>query len=202
MENKLVGNIFITSDWHLGHPNIAGAKTSSWKNGYRDFNSVQEMNDTIIDTINHQVPEDAILMYLGDFGFGGHGKIPDFRRRIYCQNIHFIRGNHDQHIDKYKDYFSSVQSYWEGSLNGLPFVLSHYAHRVWLGSHKGFYHAYGHSHSSLEKTPWGRSIDVGIDNTYKLFGEYRAFSLDELVSILNKREILVVDNHGKNTNVR
>lgn len=202
MENKLRGNIFLSSDWHLGHANIAGPATSKWEEGsHRGFSSIEEMDDTIIRNINHMVPEDGIIMFHGDFSFGGHHKVPDYRRRINCQNIHFIKGNHDQHIDKYKDFFTSIQNYWEGSLNGLPFVLLHYALRIWLGSHKGFYHTYGHSHSSLERVPYGKSMDVGIDNAFKLTGEYRPFSLDEVVKILDKREVKMVDNHGKNTNV-
>ena len=202
MENKLVGNIFLTSDWHLGHSNISGPNESKWKAGYREFESTHEMNKTIIDNLNRQIPEDAIIMYLGDFGFGGHGKIPDFRQRINCKTIHFIKGNHDQHIDKYADYFTSVSDKWEGSLNNQPFVLCHYAMRIWLGSHKGHYHAYGHSHSSLEGRPYGRSMDVGIDNARKLLGEYRAFTLEEVVHILQKRDPVIIDNHGKDTNVR
>lgn len=196
-----MGDIFITSDWHLGHPNIAGENTSNWKSGYRHYTSVEEMDDTIINNINDIVSPKAIIMFLGDFSFGGHTKIPDYRRRINCETIHFIRGNHDQHIMKYKDYFTSIQDKWEGTINHNPFVLSHYAHRIWLGSHKGFFHAYGHSHSSLERYPYGRSMDVGIDNAYKLLGEHRPFHLDEIVDILGKRDVAIVDNHGKNTNV-
>ncbi len=202
MENKLTGKIFLTSDWHLGHANIASPNTSNWKTGYRNFNDVPHMNDVIINTINDIVPPDGIIMFLGDFSFGGHQNIPDYRRRINCQTIHLVRGNHDQHIDKYKDFFSSITDKWEGSLNNQPFVLCHYAMRVWLGSHKGFYHAYGHSHSSLEHCAHGRSMDVGIDNAYKLTEEYRPFTVEEVVRILQKRDPAIIDNHGKDTNVR
>ena len=200
MENKLIGNIFLTSDWHLGHANIAGPWTTSWERGHRDFKSVEEMDHTIIDNINKIVGPQDIIMFLGDFSFGGHTKIPDYRRRIMCENIHFIRGNHDQHIMKYKDFFTSIHDKWEGSLNSIPFVLCHYSMRIWIGSHKGFLHAYGHSHSSLEKFPHGKSMDVGIDNAYKVLGEYRPFTLKEVVDILNKRPIAFVDSHGANTN--
>ncbi len=73
--------------------------------------------------------------------------------------------------------------------------------RVWLGSHKGYYHCYGHSHGSLESKPWGKSMDVGIDSAYRLFGEYRPFSLEEVVEILDKRKIEIVDHHNESTNV-
>ena len=61
------------SDFHLGHANIAGPKTSKWKEGYRNFDSVVEMNDEIINTINKYVKHDDVLYFLGDFCFGDIG---------------------------------------------------------------------------------------------------------------------------------
>lgn len=36
-----------------------------------------------------------------------------------------------------------------------------------------------------EEIKWGRSMDVGIDNAYRLFGEYRPFSFQELYEMLS-----------------
>lgn len=202
MENRLTGDVYLSSDWHLGHANIAGPNTSVWKEGYRNFDSLHEMNKTIIDNINKTVKQEDTILFHGDFSFGGHTNIPNFRRQIFCQNIHFIRGNHDQHIHKYKEFFSSVQDYWEGTINGIPWVAMHYALRVWMGSHKGFLHTYGHSHASLERYPYGKSMDVGIDNAYRLLGEYRPFKFEEVYNILSKREIQFADHHSKDSNVR
>lgn len=199
--------VWLSSDWHLGHANIAGKATSNWSHGYRDFSSVEEMNHTIIDNINKYVDRYDTLYMLGDFSFGGHHKIPDFRRRIYCENIHIIRGNHDHHIDKYAEFFSSIQDVKQKTLlvrdgRKIPVFMSHYSHRIWEGSHKGFMHAYGHSHASLEHIPNGKSMDVGIDNAYRLFGEYRPFSEDEFVALMDKRPVHFIDHHDANTNVK
>ena len=59
-------NIWFTSDTHYSHSNIAGEKVSNWKNGYRNFESVWEMNKSLIDSINKYVKEDDILYHLGD----------------------------------------------------------------------------------------------------------------------------------------
>lgn len=198
---------WITSDLHLGHANIAGPKISNWKDGYRNFDSVAQMDALIIDNLNKYVAQDDTLWFLGDFCFGGHYRTPDYRRRINCGTIHLFKGNHDTNIDKYRDFFSSMQ---EAGLRWLtdtkdqkhPFFFSHYAHRVWEGSHKGYFHAYGHSHSSLEHSPYGRSMDFGIDNAYKVLGEYRPFSVDEAVHILQKRKVEIPDHHTPETNVR
>lgn len=72
------------------------------------------------------------------------------------------------------------------------FVLNHYAMLVWDQSHRGAINLYGHSHSGIEKNadtdlPGRRNFDVGIDNSVKLLGEYRPFSLADIKSITAKR---------------
>jgi calcineurin-like phosphoesterase family protein len=202
-----MSRIWLTSDLHLGHSNIAGPNVSNWKNGYRNFDNTYQMDKVLIDNINKYVEEDDILYFHGDFVFGGHIKTPDYRNRIICKNIHFIKGNHDKHIDKYSYLFNSVSDYKDITLTDIndkkhPFIMCHYAFRVWLGSHKGFYHTYGHSHGSLESKPNGKSMDVGVDNAFKIFGEYRPFSLEEVVNILNKRDIAFNDHHSSESNAR
>lgn len=40
-------DVWITSDTHFSHTNIAGPSVSSWKSGYRNFESVHEMNKAL-----------------------------------------------------------------------------------------------------------------------------------------------------------
>jgi calcineurin-like phosphoesterase family protein len=63
-------NIWISSDFHYNHKNITGPKVSNWKSGYRNFNSIQKMNDALINNINKCAKEDDILYFLGDWNFG------------------------------------------------------------------------------------------------------------------------------------
>lgn len=196
-------SIFLTSDLHLGHANIAGPKTSNWKTGYRNFDSVEEMDAHIIDNINKHVKQDDILWIVGDFAMGGHHKIPDYRNRIVCSNIHIVLGNHDGHIPKYAELFSSISAGKLIYVNKQGIYLHHTACRIWEGSHKGYQHAYGHSHGSLEGSPWGRSIDVGVDSAFKHYlGEYRPFEYGEFSEIVDKRDIKFEDHHSPETNVR
>lgn len=179
-------NIWFTSDLHYGHSNIAGPQISRWKSGYRNFNTVHDMNNTLANTINKYVEEDDILYFLGDLCFGNHKRTPLYRESINCKNIHFIRGNHDNHIDKYKNHFLSINDTLSINHGGVKIFLSHYAHRVWFGSHRGIIHLYGHSHGTVED--YGKSMDVGVDVAYKMFGEYRPFSLSEVVDIMSTRK--------------
>jgi calcineurin-like phosphoesterase family protein len=191
-------NIWITSDTHFGHTNIVGPEISSWKSGYRDFKSLHEMNMALVDGINKYVKEDDVLYHLGDWSFGGVQNILQFRKYIVCKNIHLILGNHDQHIvDKEVKFddtsfnpfelFSSVQDVLHLKLGKTEVFLSHYSHRVWNGSHKGVIHLYGHSHGSIPD--YGRSMDVGVDVSYKMFGEYRPFNIGDINRIMEKREV-------------
>jgi len=198
-------NIWFTSDTHYGHTNIAGQSVSRWSGGYRNFHSVWEMNKSLIEGINKYVKEDDILYHLGDWSFGGIHNIKLFRDSIICKNIHLILGNHDEHIvDKEVKYydslfnpielFSSVQNVLHLEIGKTKIFLSHYSHRVWNGSHKGVVHLYGHSHGSIPD--FGRSMDVGVDVAYKMFGEYRPFNIGDITRIMEKREIHKIDRHA------
>lgn len=186
---------------NFGHSNIAGPKVSNWDKGYRDFDNVHEMNKCLTQTINKYVKREDTLYFGGDFCFGGHKNTPSYRHSLICQTIHVCRGNHDGHIDDYKDCFTSIQDVlWCKDRKDRPIFMSHYAHRVWEGSHKGTIHLYGHSHGTIPDH--GKSMDVGVDVAYRMFGEYRPFSIDEIIQIMDKKQIAFVDHHSKQTNVK
>ena len=194
-------NIWFTSDTHYQHSSIAGPTLTKWKSGYRNFKSVQEMNDCLVDTINKYVKEDDILYHLGDFSFGSPQKMFNFRNSLICKTIHLIKGNHDEIFDEHNankferlsfnpyELFASVRDTYTGYIGKNKFHLSHYAHRIWPSSHKGTIHLYGHSHGHSKD--FGKSMDVGID-AHK---EFRPFHINEILQIMEKREIVKVDHH-------
>lgn len=204
--------VFFTSDTHYYHKNIAGPAVSQWKEGYRNFSDEKEMSDCLVDCINKTVGENDILYHLGDWSFGGIQNVLNFRKRINCKEIHLILGNHDQHIKSnriderenlcLKDLFSSVKDTDWIDVNGQNIFLSHYKHFIWLGSHKGFWHLYGHSHSSAEHNIIGKSMDVGVDNAYKLLGEYKPFSFEQIKEMMDARDIHYPDHHNSETNLK
>ena len=187
-------NIWFTSDTHYGHKNIAGKEVSRWTSGFRKFASVQQMNEALIANINKYVKEDDILYHLGDFAFGDAKVITEFRNSLVCKNIHLILGNHDQEIEdslELQELFTSVGYVYTGYVGKQQFHLSHYSHRIWPKSHRGTIHLYGHSHGSIPD--YGRSMDVGVD-THK---DFRPYHINEIYSIMSKREVHKVDHHGK-----
>ena len=98
--------IWITSDWHFNHSKPFLYKT-------RGFDSVEEMNETIITKYNSLVkPKDEVYI-LGDLCLGGANKLEENRELLSRLNgyFHIIRGNHDTDNLKY---------------NKQHFYLSHY----------------------------------------------------------------------------
>ena len=195
-------NVWFTSDTHYNHTNICRG-VSNWedKKGTRDFDTLEEMNDAIVNNINAVVKEDDILYHLGDWSFGGFNSIKEFRDRINCKNIHLILGNHDHHIARNKNdiakIFSSVAHYREKKIDGITFIMSHYPMMIWNYHYQGSVMLFGHCHGSLhEKYLYNRkTMDIGIDT----HPEFRPYSLDEIKTIMDKRIIDLIDHHDENT---
>ena len=204
--------LFFTSDTHYNHANICSA-TTKWdvNDGYaRPFDSLEQMNDTLVDNINNKVGENDILVHLGDWSFNGFESIAEFRNRIVCKNVHLILGNHDHHIENNKngiqELFLSVQHYAELDVRRYPnratvekfrFVCMHYPIASWKDMNQGVIHLHGHVHLPANlRIADGRAMDVGVDGN-----SLEPISLDEILSLMKGREVkklaLPKDHHEK-----
>ena len=193
---KTAGKVFITSDTHFGHKNICRGVTN-WRtqdgeipiDSTRDFQTIEQMNERLIDGINHFVGQDDTLIMLGDVSFGGFDNIGIFLERLVCHNIHLILGNHDHHIENNRDFvkerFLSVQHYMEININDRNFVLCHYPLQSWHGMNKGVIHLHGHVHlPEHRKFGNGKKMDVGVDGN-----GMDPYSIDEIIKIMDKRPV-------------
>lgn len=189
--------VFVTSDTHFGHKNICRGVTA-WRlpdgsvpiDQTRDFNTIEQMNETIVSGINSVVGEDDVLIHLGDWSFGGFENIQKLRDRIVCKEIHLILGNHDEHIEKNRDgiqeLFTSVNHYTKLMYKFETLVLMHYPIDSWDGLNKGHIHLHGHCHLPQQKVfGKGRRMDAGIDGN--LF--FMPYDLDNIIKIVKMREI-------------
>lgn len=79
--------IYFIADTHFNHENII-------KYCDRPFNSVQEMNEYIINKWNSVVKEKDIVYHLGDVGFGTTEELKKLISRLNGTKI-LLRGNHD-----------------------------------------------------------------------------------------------------------
>jgi hypothetical protein len=92
-----------TSDFHFGHFNII-------RYCNRPFESTEEMDACIADRMNQCVKANDTLYFLGDFCMGSVEKVAAYRKRLNCEKIHFVEGNHDKVTRKLQSAFASWSS--------------------------------------------------------------------------------------------
>lgn len=147
--------IWFTGDTHFGHSNII-------KYCNRQFNNVEEMDNTIIDNWNKLISQNDTVYHLGDFCFPKYNSIEYYYNKLNGNKV-LIYGNHDEkYLNELKKYFKLVTNMYEFKYNHINFTLCHYGMRVWNKSHYGSMMLYGHSHGTLEEII--NSFDVGVDN--------------------------------------
>ncbi|MGB0863229.1 MAG: metallophosphoesterase family protein [Saprospiraceae bacterium] len=175
-------NIFFTSDQHFGHKNII-------KFSNRPFNSVEEMDEMMIQRWNEKVGETDEVYHLGDVGLASSGKLRKILERLNGK-IYLIKGNHEKSAEACHSRFEWIKDYHELIIEDKEFergqqmiVLFHYALREWNASHWGTYHLYGHSHGTLTDNPNALSFDIGVDchNFYPL-------SYEEVKAIMKEKD--------------
>jgi len=187
------GRVFISSDTHYAHKNICRGVTD-WRTqdgeipvgSTRDFDTIEQMNERLVNGINNVVGQDDTLILLGDVSFGGFENIGIFLDRLICKNIHLILGNHDHHIENDRENiqskFLSVQHYLEVNINDKNFVLCHYPLQSWNGLNKGVIHLHGHVHlGPNRKFGNGKRLDVGVDGN-----DMVPYSIDAIIRVMNK----------------
>lgn len=157
-------DVWFTSDWHLNHTNII-------KYCNRPFDTVEEMNISLLDRCNSLVKKSDVLFYLGDWCFHHrYNKLVEFakifRDSLVCKNIYFLFGNHDRKLredDNFKKLWIGTYDLLEIKVKDQSIVLCHYAMRTWNKSHHGSWHLYGHSHGGLSDDTAALSFDCGTD---------------------------------------
>ena len=78
--------IWFTSDTHFGHENVLKFTDRPWE-------TIWQMNDAIVDSINGRVAVDDELYILGDFSFKMTAQDAyGLRKRIACRRIHLVPG--------------------------------------------------------------------------------------------------------------
>lgn len=187
---KLDDPVYIVSDTHLQHNNLV-LGVSQWedKQGCRIFDTVEEMNQLIHDSIM-SLPKGSILIYLGDLIFSKKSNIVKYMNqwRQHLGEIHILWGNHDGGIYQYKDLFDSYHHYLEIVVEKRLWCLMHYPIWSWNDMARGSYMISGHTHGSLPRH--GKAIDMD-------WGIWRKpLSLQEIDDILSKRDLSKVDHHG------
>lgn len=149
--------------------------------------SIDRMNDFMIEEINRVVGVNDTLIHGGDV-FWGEDKERDFpraeaiRNRIKCRNIVLIWGNHDE--PWIAPLFSEVHYKKLFNVDGQKIVVDHYPQRSWDRSHHGSWMLYGHVHGLFYQqdtegmSDWRRTATIDLVST-RLKNEFLANDLDK-----------------------
>ena len=138
----------------------------------RPFQSLDEMNATLVEKWNRVVPESDTVYHLDDFTLDDIGHFTKWVSQLNG-TIKILPGSHDH--PWLKDFVPSERVLVVAPLVSLEFppliagedfqviVLCHYSMQVWDRSNQGSWHLFGHTHGTLKGV--GLSFDVGVDCT-------------------------------------
>lgn len=180
----------------------------------RGFESVDEMNETMIDKWNTKVRSNDEVIILGDFSLGTAVQTSQVLDRLNG-HLFLIRGNHDR-FEKDKEYdgsrFGWIKDYEELNDNKRRVILCHYPipfynlqYRVDEDNNPKTYMLYGHVHNTHDEKLLQHFIDtirdtviIGPDgeehkipcqmiNCFCGFSDYTPLTLDEWIENDQKR---------------
>ena len=151
--------IWFTSDLHLGH-------RSAISMCGRPFETVEEMNETLIHNFNQSVKKNDTVYILGDIAHRTPVvEVNQLIGRLNGKKI-LCKGNHDK---KYNvELFNGIYDFLEIAVHGVNVSLMHYPMMSWPKSMHGSLHLHGHIHSkgdyNLQQKEDGiLRYDVGVD---------------------------------------
>jgi calcineurin-like phosphoesterase family protein len=165
--------IYFTADMHLGHKNIIRLAN-------RPFDSVDEMDNKLINYFNSKVQPGDTVYDLGDLSFTNPNK---YLNRLNG-NIIRIKGSHDHDIEGPYMLVIKPNELLDEYGNQISITLCHYAMRSWEKSHYGSWHHHGNL------PPYGLSFDVGADcwNFYPISLEQVKQKMSTLKPIVDYRK--------------
>lgn len=151
--------IWFTSDLHLGHRSVITMCE-------RPFESVEEMNETLIRNFNSCVQKNDTVYILGDVTH----RVPVVEANQLISRLNgkkiLCRGNHDKKYDE--QLFEGIYDFLQIKEDGVIISLMHYPMMSWPKSRHGSLHLHGHIHSKEEYNPLQKSsgilrYDVGVE---------------------------------------
>lgn len=154
---------YYIADTHFGHKNCLAFDN-------RKFKTIEEHDETLISNWNGVVGMEDDVFLLGDISWHNTTKTIEIFNQLNGI-IHLIRGNHDAKLLKNRELqsrFIEITDYKELTLpNGKGIVLCHYPIPCFKNHFYGWYHLYGHVHTSFE---WNMMEQVKYQMT-ELYGK-------------------------------
>ncbi len=156
--------IFFAADTHFGHANIIRFCN-------RPFDSVEEMDETLVDNWNNKVSGNDTVYFLGDLFFRAlPDRILDILGRLKGRK-HLVIGNHDSSWmtkELVAQHFIDASNFLDVSDGGMHLVMCHYPLLCWGGEGKSWM-IHGHIHNNRHMDYWPllqtreRVLNAGVE---------------------------------------
>lgn len=185
----------------------------------RGFESVEIMNQYMLDRWNEKVRKNDDVIILGDLSWGKAEETNELLEKLNGR-LYLIQGNHDRFL-KNKDYNSGrfvwIKPYAELQDNRRKVILCHYPIMYYNGQYRideqgnpKVYMLYGHVHDTQDQrlleqfqaitrntnivSPDGsiRQIPCNMINCFCKFSDYTPLTLDEWIACDRKRKERVI----------
>ena len=162
--------IYLTTDTHFGHKKLI------------EYGRPENFEDIVFAGLK-ELPDDCLLIHLGDVGMGSDGSIHEkFITPLKCRKI-LVRGNHDHKSDSwYKERgWDFVCKRFEGKYFGKKILFSHIPVKD-----NNFYdvNIHGHFHDSTHHTQEAFILAV-MNDKHKLLAlektNYKPVSLEKFL---------------------
>ena len=171
---------YFISDLHFGHKNCLAFDN-------RPFTTIEEHDEYLIKLWNETVGIEDDVYILGDISWHNSTKTIEILKQLNGYK-HLIKGNHDDNLLKnteLRKQFVDIRNYQElAAGDGRAIVLCHYPMPCFRNHYYGWYHLYGHVHTSFE---WNM-----MENTKRLMRELydkpcEMYNVGAMVSYMNYR---------------
>jgi calcineurin-like phosphoesterase family protein len=186
-----VDKVWFSSDFHLNHKAVIDYG--------RKFDSVGHMNDHIIVETNKLVRENDLLVLTGDTMMG-EKNYEQFLGSLICKNVIMLYGNHcslSKMLNTTSENLIYQGQYLELNIEGQTICCSHFPHFCWNYQDDGSFFLHGHNHGDephlVKEIHKYKSMDVGIDSYYNMFGKYSIFSFEQIKDLLKDK--LIIGRH-------
>ncbi len=182
--------IFFTGDLHFGHENAI-------KFDNRPFETVEEMDETLIAKWNNKVGKGDLVYVLGDMIWKSRNNDAVSLIKSLNGQIILIKGNHDRFLHNaqakaalagLKDYDDISVTLEDGTVRRC--ILSHYFIPFYIGHRYQAIHLHAHSHTSEEAVMEVKISKLLTESGFRneiynvgcMYWNYEPVTLDEILA--------------------
>lgn len=168
--------IYYTADLHFGHANVI-------RFDQRPFESVEEMDRTLIENWNKRVTDKDNIYIAGDLIYKSEKPA-----EWYLEQLHGIKylviGNHEQAVlssEKARCCFEAIDKMMHITDGKCQICMCHFPIVEWNGYFRNHYHIFGHIHNARNRAFDVMSEEPRALNAGCMINEYMPVTFEELL---------------------